>query len=45
MESSLFEIGQNTEKSPGNWRTLAVTQTTVEDHQLMLVCKTLRGVE
>ena len=35
------EIGQNTEKSPGDLRRLAVTQTPVEDHQLTLVWKTL----
>ena len=32
-----IEIGQNTEKSPGELRRLAVTQTTVENHQLMMV--------
>ena len=31
------EIGQNTKKSPGDLRILAVTQTPVENHQLMLV--------
>ena len=30
------KIGQNTEKSPGNLRRLAVTQTPVKNHQLML---------
>ena len=29
-----IEIGQNTEKSPGDWRRLAVTQTPVKDYQL-----------
>ena len=30
-------IGQNTEKSPGDLRKLAVTQTPVEKHQLIPV--------
>ena len=34
---SNVEIGQNTKKSPGNLKKLAVTQTPVENHQLMLV--------
>ena len=34
---SIAEIGQNTEKSPGNLRKLAVTQTPVKDHQLTLM--------
>ena len=34
---STVEIGQNTEKSPGDLRRLAVTQTPVENHQLTLV--------
>ena len=33
-------IGQNTEKTPGDLRRLAITQTPVKDHQLTLVCKT-----
>ena len=36
---SIVEIGQNTEKSPVDLKRLAVTQTTVKDHQLMLVWK------
>ena len=32
-------IGKNTEKSPGDLRRLAVTQTPVKDHQLRLVWK------
>ena len=32
----IIEIGQNTEKSPGNLKRLAVTQTPVTDHQLVL---------
>ena len=42
-DNSIIENGQNTEKSPGNLRRLAVTQTTVKDHQLMLMGKTLMG--
>ena len=34
---SIVEIGQNIEKSPGDLRTLAVTQTLVRNHQLTLV--------
>ena len=33
----IIEIGQNTEKSPGDLRRLAVTQTQVKDHQLTLL--------
>ena len=33
----IIEIGQNTEKSPGDLRTLTVTQTPVENHQLTLM--------
>ena len=33
----IVENGQNTEKSPGDLRRLAVTQTPVKDHQLMLM--------
>ena len=32
---SIVEIRQNTEKSPGDLRRLAVTQTPVENHQLV----------
>ena len=35
--NTIIEIGQNTEKSPGNLRRLAITQTLVENHQLTLV--------
>ncbi len=34
--------GQNTEKSPGDLRRLAVTQTPVKDYQLTLVWKALK---
>ena len=36
---SIIKIGYNTEKSPGDSRRIAVTQTPVEDHQLTLVWK------
>ena len=39
---SIVEIAQNTKKSPGDLRRLAVTQTPVKDHQL--VWKTLKSV-
>ena len=41
---SIVEISQNTKKSPGDLRILAVTRTPVENHQLMLVWKTLKWV-
>ena len=34
---STIKIGQNTEKSPGDMRKFAVTQTPVKAHQLMLM--------
>ena len=34
---SIVENGQNTEKSPGDLRGLAVTQTPVKDHQITLM--------
>ena len=40
QNDSIVEIGQNTEKSPGDLRRLAVTQTLVENYQLTLVLKT-----
>ncbi len=36
-DKSIVKIGQNTEKSPGDLRRLAVTQTPVKDDQLKLV--------
>ena len=33
----IIENGQNTEKSPGDLRRLAVTQTPVENHRLTLM--------
>ena len=38
--NSIIKISQNTEKSPGNFKRLAVIQTPVRNHQLMLVWKT-----
>ena len=40
---SIIMIGQNTEKSPGDLRRLAVTLTPVKNPRLTLVRKTLRG--
>ena len=40
---SIFEIGQNSEKSPGDLRILAVTQTPSKIHQTKLMLKTLKG--
>ena len=37
MEIIINKIGQNTEKSPGDIRKLAVTQTPVKDQQFTLV--------
>ena len=34
---NIIEIGQNTEKSPGDLRRVAFTQTSVKDHQLTLM--------
>ena len=42
LNYSIAEIGQNTEKSPGDPRRLAVTQTPVKDHQQTLVWKTCK---
>ena len=39
-DSSITENGLNTEKSPGDLWSLAVTQTPVKDHHLSLVWKT-----
>ena len=39
-DHSIGKISQNTENSLGDLRRIAVTQTTVKDHQLMLVGKT-----
>ena len=45
VETIKTKIGQNTKKMPGDLRRLAVTQTPVKNHQLMLVWKTLKRVE
>ena len=42
LNYSIVENGQNTEKSPGDLRRLAVTQTPVKNHQLTLIWKTLK---
>ena len=39
---SIIVISQNTEKSPGDLRRLAVTQTLVRNHRLTVVWKTLK---
>ena len=38
----IIENGQNTEKSPGDLKRLAGTQTPLKDHQLTLMLKTLK---
>ena len=42
---SIVEIGQNTEKSPGDLRRVVVTHTLVENYQVTLVSKTLKWVK
>ena len=44
QDYSISKISQNTEKSPGDVRRFAVTQTPMEDHWLKLVWKTLKGL-
>ena len=39
---SIIKIGQKTEKSPGDLKRLALTQTPVENHQLTPVWKTIK---
>ena len=39
---SIIENGHNTEKSPGDLKRLAVTQTPVKNHQLKVMWKTLK---
>ena len=39
---SIIKIGQNTEKSPGYFMRLAVTQTPVKDNQLTLMWKSCK---
>ena len=43
--NSIVKIGQNTKKSPGDLRRLAVTSTPVENYKLRLVWKTRKKVE
>ena len=38
----IIEIGQNTEKIPGDLKRLVITQTSVKDCQLILVGKILK---
>ena len=40
---SITENGQNTEKSPGDFRRLAVIQTPVKEHQLSLMWKIIKS--
>ena len=42
IDYCIVEISQNIEKSPGDLRRLAVTQTSVKDYQLTLIWKTLK---
>ena len=44
LDNSIIKIGQNTEKSPGDLRKLAVTQIPARNQQLTLVGKSLKGV-
>ena len=37
MSITLYKISQNTEKSPRDSRRVAVTQTSVRNHELMLM--------
>ena len=41
--NNIIKIGQNTEQSPGDLKRLAITQTSMKDHQLTLAGKTLKG--
>ena len=45
LRERIRTISQNTAKSPGDLRRLAVTQTPVKDHQLTMVCRTLERVK
>ena len=40
-----IKIGSNIENNPGDLRRLDITQTSMENHQLTLVGKTLRCVK
>ena len=37
LNYNIVEIGQNTEKSPGDFRIFTVSQTQLKNHQLTLV--------
>ena len=39
----VIEIGHNTEKSPGVFRRLTITQTSVKDQQLTLIGKSFKS--
>ena len=43
-KDNIIKISQNTEKSPGDLKRLAVTPAPIEDHWSTLVWKTLKGV-
>ena len=42
-DNCIIKIGQNTKKSPGNLRRLAVTKIQVRNHQITLVGKTQKS--
>ena len=42
---SIIKIGQNAQKSSGDLRRVAVSQTPLKNHQLTLLLKTLKGVK
>ena len=44
LNYSIIEINQNTEKSPGNLRRFAISQTLLRNHWLTLVWKIWKGV-
>ena len=37
LNYNIIEIGQNTERSPGDLKKFALTQNSVKDHQLTLL--------
>ena len=43
LNNGIIENSQNTEKSPGETRTLAVTHTPVKNHQLNVMQQTLKS--
>ena len=42
LKTSIIKIGQDTEKSPGDLRWLAVTQSPLRNYQITLLWKTLK---